>query len=71
MKAGKAITLVAGSGDRRGAICAKVRDDVTPTGHKVLDVTIGAELVEAVPYVADRVEGEAYWQLTTDPVLED
>ncbi len=72
MKAGKAIVFVDADGSHQEATCAKVRDDVTATGHKVLDVAAGSgDPVAAVPYVKDRVAGEPYWQLTTDPVLED
>ncbi len=73
MKAGKAITFVDADGSRHEATCAKVRDDVSESGGKVLDVNVDgeAEPMKAVPYVKDRGEGKPYWQLTTDPVLED
>lgn len=67
MKPGKAITYVDALGDHHEATCTAVLDDVSPSGAKVLDLTTeDGDVVTAVPYVADRVDGDGYWQLTTD-----
>lgn len=74
MKAGKAIVFVDAQGDRHEAVCTQVLDDVSPSGAKVVDLIAAVDdhpfTAETVPYVADRAEGDAYWQLTTDPVVE-